>query len=38
MELEEMKTLWGEMSMEIEKQKKLTDSLIIKMTQGRLQK
>jgi len=33
MELEEMKTLWGEMSAEIEKQKKLTDSLIIKMTQ-----
>ena len=33
MELEEMKTLWGEMSIEIEKQKKLTDSLIIKMTQ-----
>ena len=34
MELEEMKTLWGEMSIEIEKQKKLTDSLIIKMTQA----
>jgi hypothetical protein len=34
MELEEMKSLWGEMSMEIEKQKKLTDSLIIKMTQA----
>jgi len=33
MELEEMKTLWGEMSAELEKQKKLTDSLIIKMTQ-----
>jgi len=33
MELEEMKNLWGEMSAEIEKQKKLTDSLIIKMTQ-----
>ncbi|MBB3054864.1 hypothetical protein [Mucilaginibacter gotjawali] len=33
MELEEMKTLWGEMSAEMEKQKKLTDSLIIKMTQ-----
>lgn len=31
MELEEMKTLWGEMSVEIERQKKLTDSLIIKM-------
>ncbi|ASU32810.1 hypothetical protein [Mucilaginibacter xinganensis] len=33
MELEEMKVVWGEMSAEIEKQKKLTDSLIIKMTQ-----
>jgi hypothetical protein len=33
MELEKMKTLWQEMSVEIEKQKKLTDSLIIKMTQ-----
>jgi hypothetical protein len=32
MELEEMKTLWEEMSVDIEKQKKLTDSLIIKMT------
>jgi len=34
MELEEMRTLWQEMSAEIEKQKKLTDSLIIKMTQS----
>lgn len=34
MELEEMKALWGEMSIEIEKQKKLTDSLIIRMTQA----
>jgi hypothetical protein len=33
MELEEMKTLWDEMSMEVEKQKKLTGSLIIKMTE-----
>ena len=33
MELEEMKTLWSEMSIEIEKQKALTDSLIIKMTE-----
>ena len=33
MELEEMKNLWQEMSAEVEKQKKLTDSLIIKMTQ-----
>ncbi|HMH22193.1 MAG TPA: hypothetical protein VK563_10465 [Puia sp.] len=32
MELEEMKSLWGEMSVELEKQKKLTDSLIIRMT------
>jgi hypothetical protein len=31
MEIEEMITLWGEMSKEMEKQKKLTDSLIIKM-------
>lgn len=35
MELEEMKTLWGEMSLEMEKQKKLTDSMIIKMTESR---
>jgi hypothetical protein len=34
MELEEMKTLWEEMSVEVEKQKKLTDSLIIKMTRA----
>ncbi len=33
MELEEMKMLWGEMSAAIEKQKKSTDTLIIKMTQ-----
>jgi hypothetical protein len=32
MEIEEMRTLWGEMSTEIEKQKKITDSIIIKMT------
>ncbi len=32
MELEEMKALWQEMSVELEKQKKLTDSLVIKMT------
>jgi hypothetical protein len=31
MELEEMQTLWGEMSVAVEKQKKLTDSLILKM-------
>ena len=34
MELEEMKTLWTEMSVEMEKQKKLTDSLIIRMTRS----
>ena len=35
MELEEMKTLWEEMSKEMEKQKILTNKLIIKMTQER---
>ncbi|MFT3909201.1 MAG: hypothetical protein QM737_07205 [Ferruginibacter sp.] len=34
MQLEEMKTMWGVMSEEIEKQKTLTQSLIIKMTQS----
>lgn len=34
MELEEMKTLWDEISVEIEKQKKLTDSLILQMTKA----
>ena len=34
MEVEEMKTLWAEMSAAVEKQKKLTDSIIIKMTQA----
>jgi hypothetical protein len=34
MEFEEMKSLWGEMSGKIEQQKKLTDSLIIKMTKA----
>jgi hypothetical protein len=34
MELEEMKSLWGEMSGKIDQQKKLTDSLIIKMTRS----
>jgi len=33
MELEEMKTLWQEMSERIEKQKQLTDTLIMDMTQ-----
>jgi hypothetical protein len=34
MEFEEMKSLWGEMSEKIELQKKLTDSLIIRMTKS----
>ena len=34
MEFEEMKSLWGEMSGKMEQQKKLTDSLIIKMTKS----
>jgi len=34
MELEEMKTLWKEMSTDMEKQKVLTDSLIMKMTRA----
>ena len=33
MELEEMKARWTEMSATIEKQKQITDTLIIKMTQ-----
>ena len=33
MELEEMKTLWQEMSQQVEQQKKLTDTLIMEMTQ-----
>ena len=33
MELEEMKTLWQEMSQQVEQQKKLTDTLIMDMTQ-----
>ncbi|MBL0358872.1 MAG: hypothetical protein IPP72_19285 [Chitinophagaceae bacterium] len=35
MELDEMKILWGEMSAEMEKQKKLTGSLIIRMANDR---
>ncbi len=35
MELEEMKQVWSEMSLQIEKQKKLTDKLIIDMTRGK---
>ena len=34
MEFEEMKSLWGELSGKIEQQKKITDSLIIKMTKS----
>jgi hypothetical protein len=34
MEFEEMKSLWGELSGRIEQQKKLTDSLINKMTRS----
>ena len=34
MELEEMKTLWAEMSAAVERQKKITDSIIIKMTRS----
>ncbi len=34
MELEEMKALWGQMSAEVEKQKAITDSLVIKMTRA----
>ena len=33
MELEEMQTLWAEMTADMEKQKKLTSTLIMKMTQ-----
>ncbi len=35
MELEEMKTQWNEMSAEIKKQKRITDTLVIKMTHAR---
>ncbi len=34
MELEEMKMLWDEMSVALEKQQRITDSLIIKITQA----
>jgi hypothetical protein len=34
MQLEEIKILWEEMSADIEKQKKITDALIIKMTKA----
>jgi hypothetical protein len=32
MQLEEMKTLWTEISAEVDKQKKITDALVVKMT------
>jgi len=35
MELEEMQTVWANMSVELENQKKLTNQLIMKMTQER---
>ncbi|CAN5343323.1 hypothetical protein BH10BAC4_BH10BAC4_23290 [soil metagenome] len=35
MELDEMKSVWTEMSAQLEKQKRLTDKLIINMTQER---
>jgi hypothetical protein len=35
MELQELQTLWSEMSQELEQQKKLTNELIMKMTQER---
>jgi len=38
MDLEEMKNTWGEMSNEIDKQKKLTDKLIMMMTQEKYNK
>lgn len=37
MELDEMKNLWNELSEDLEKQKNLTDKLIIQMTQERYQ-
>lgn len=38
MELEEMQTVWSQMSDQIEKQKKLTDKMIIMMTQEQYRK
>lgn len=38
MELDEMKTLWTEMSAKLEGQKKLTDKMIMMMTQERYQR
>ena len=36
MELQEMKTLWDEMSQQVERQQKLTNKLIMEMTQERV--
>ena len=33
MELEEMQAAWSQMSQDLEKQKQLTDEIILKMTQ-----
>ncbi|RKM87681.1 hypothetical protein D7036_24890, partial [Aquimarina sp. BL5] len=38
MELEEMKEVWSEISGQLEKQKKLTDKMIIMMTQEQYRK
>ncbi len=38
MELEEMQTIWSQMSDQIEKQKKLTDKMIMMMTQEKYRK
>ncbi|ASV32213.1 hypothetical protein [Maribacter cobaltidurans] len=38
MELEELQATWSKMSQELEKQKKLTNEIIMKMTQDRYQK
>lgn len=38
MELEEMKAAWAEMSEQVEKQKKLTDKLILNMTEQRYER
>lgn len=38
MELEEMQTIWSDISDQLEKQKKLTDKMIIMMTQERYRK
>ena len=35
MEIEELQSVWSEMSAQLEKQKKLTNELIMEMTQNR---